>query len=105
MGARGRNTDMRPEDKPRPLGPWRAWYGTARWLRLRAAQLRDAPLCRLCMDAGRVTPATVCDHVEPHRGDPVRFWGGPFQSLCASCHSGTKQAEEQSSLQRRGMWD
>src|SRR6266404_1730756 len=33
-----------------------------------AHQLRIEPLCRLCLEAGRVTPATVADHVTPHRG-------------------------------------
>jgi 5-methylcytosine-specific restriction enzyme A len=27
-------------------------------------------------------PATICDHVEPHRGDVNKFWLGPFMSLC-----------------------
>ena len=94
------NSSSRP-----PAPPWRAWYKTARWLRIRAAQLLAEPLCRICLALGRVTPATVCDHVDPHRGDAVRFWGGPFQSLCASCHSSTKQAEEQASLHQRGVWD
>jgi hypothetical protein len=31
--------------------------------------------------------ATECDHIQPHRGDPVKFYSGPFQSLCKSCHS------------------
>jgi hypothetical protein len=31
------------------------------------------PLCRLCLEAGRVTPATVADHLEPHRGDFTAF--------------------------------
>ena len=84
---------------------WRAWYKTARWIRIRAAQLNAEPLCRMCIAEDKVTPATVCDHVEPHRGDRIRFWAGPFQSLCASHHSQAKQAEEQGSLQRRGVWD
>ncbi|MGU3418515.1 HNH endonuclease [Methylobacterium sp. D54C] len=69
-------------------------YGTARWLALRSGQLRAEPLCRLCLAEGRVTPAVVCDHVEPHRGDVDLFWAGPFQSLCKSCHSSTKQKDE-----------
>ncbi|MCJ2010440.1 ATP-binding protein [Methylobacterium sp. J-092] len=41
-----------------------------------------------------MTPATVCDHVEPHRGDVERFWAGPFQSVCAHCHNSHKQRQE-----------
>lgn len=73
---------------------WRGWYKLARWSELRAAQLAAEPLCRSCIALGRLTPATVCDHVEPHRGDPSKFWSGPFQSLCATCHSAHKQREE-----------
>ena len=75
-------------------------YGTARWRAIRAEQLSIEPLCRGCMSEGRVEPAIVCDHVEPHRGNVARFWTGPFQSLCTPCHSSAKQREDQSS--RRG---
>jgi hypothetical protein len=57
-------------------------------------QLARQPLCRFCIDRGKVTPATVCDHVEPHKGDHDKFWRGPFQSLCKSCHDGRKQSME-----------
>lgn len=70
------------------------WYGTARWQRRRADQLAAYPLCRMCQDAGRVTVATVADHITPHRGDPVAFWTGPLQSLCKPHHDRDKQIEE-----------
>jgi len=76
---------------------YRRWYKTARWQRIRAAQLATEPLCRMCMAQGKITPASVCDHVEPHKGDPVKFWGGPFQSLCDPHHSEGKQQ-----IERRG---
>jgi 5-methylcytosine-specific restriction protein A len=69
-------------------------YNNHAWRKRRAAQLAEHPLCKLCMDLrGRVTPATVADHVVPHRGDPVLF-EGPLMSLCATCHSSTKQEIE-----------
>jgi hypothetical protein len=37
------------------------WYCTAGWQRRRAHQLMIEPLCRLCLEAERVTPATVAD--------------------------------------------
>ncbi len=91
--------------KSRARSPELVWaqkqYTTTRWRKIRAAQLAQEPLCAMCAKHGRVTPATVCDHVEPHRGDPDRFWNGPFQSLCDGppwrCHSSTKQ-----SIERRG---
>jgi len=69
-------------------------YGSARWKKLREWQLATEPLCAFCAERGRTTPATVADHVKPHRGDEHAFWNGPFQSLCASCHSSDKQSQE-----------
>lgn len=73
----------------------RRWYYTARWRRLRLAVLRAEPLCRRCWTRDqRPVPATDVDHVEPHRGDPRRFWRlGNLQPLCAACHW-EKTAEE-----------
>ena len=65
-----------------------------RWRARREQQLRNHPLCRLCMDMrGLVVAATVADHVEPHRNDPIKF-EGPLQSLCKACHDSWKQALE-----------
>lgn len=76
--------------------PWRRWYKTARWQKLRAAVLlRDLYACRICERIEANTSRLVCDHVEPHRGDEVRFWAGPFQTLCKTCHDSRKQREEQ----------
>jgi hypothetical protein len=44
------------------------WYCTASWARRRAHQLHIEPLCSLCLEAGRVTPATVADHTTPRSG-------------------------------------
>lgn len=74
--------------------PWVPWYGLARWQRIRKTQLAAEPLCRMCLDSEVITEASVCDHIEPHRGDADKFWSGPFQSLCAGCHSRFKQQEE-----------
>jgi 5-methylcytosine-specific restriction endonuclease McrA len=63
------------------------WYCTASWARRRAHQLRIEPPCRLCLEAGRVTPATVADHLQPHRGDYNAFKLGSLRSLCADCHN------------------
>ena len=75
----------------------RKLYGTARWKALRADQLMRVPLCEPCDKLGLVVPASVCDHVTPHRGDVERFWAGPFASLCETCHSSAKQREERRS--------
>ncbi len=79
--------------------PWKRLYSLARWRKIRAQQLASEPLCRFCKRNGRLTPATVCDHVDPHRGDLAKFWRGPFQSLCKTCHDSTKQTMEKSGRQ------
>lgn len=72
------------------------WYHTTRWRKRRAYQLADEPLCRMCEDQGRITEATVADHIEPHNGDYDKFWHGKLQSLCATCHNVRKQRIERS---------
>lgn len=69
-------------------------HSTYRWQQKRARQLAKHPLCRMCMDEGRVTKATVADHIKPHRDDPDLFWNGELQSLCGPHHNSTKQALE-----------
>jgi hypothetical protein len=64
MGVRGQPTK------------WDKWYSTDRWARIRRHQLLEHPLCKYCLERGIVTPVTICDHVEPHRGDVNKFWLG-----------------------------
>jgi hypothetical protein len=59
----------------------------------------------MCLEGGRVTPATVCDHVDPDtKRTEERFFAGPFQSLCDAepwrCHSRRKQREERKGYSR-----
>tara|TARA_R110000868_G_scaffold40447_1_gene139510 strand:- start:161 stop:457 length:297 start_codon:yes stop_codon:yes gene_type:complete len=69
-------------------------YNSAAWRRLRERQLSQSPLCVYCLEDEVITAATICDHIEPHRGNVDAFWRGPFQSLCKACHDGRKQREE-----------
>ncbi len=80
--------------KPNGEPVYKDWYRLSRWQKLRARQLAKEPLCAFCRKRGRVEPATVCDHVTPHRGNEVLFWGGPFQSLCRTCHNVDKKLIE-----------
>jgi 5-methylcytosine-specific restriction protein A len=73
---------------------WHAWYDTARWQRLRAHQLLERPLCAICARKGLVQLATIVDHVEPHRGDWMKFCTSKLQSLCKPCHDGEKRTVE-----------
>ena len=59
-----------------------------RWQKVRKIYLRRNPLCFECLKEGRIEPATVVDHIEPHRGDNEKFWNEDnFQSLCERCHN------------------
>ena len=45
------------------------------------------PLCAECLKNGTLTPATVVDHIVPHRGDHALFWDEQnWQPLCKNCH-------------------
>lgn len=48
----------------------------------------------MCEMDGRITVATVVDHVKPHRGDEQLFFYGRLQSLCKLHHDSAKQSEE-----------
>ena len=40
-----------------------------------------------CEKRGKLTPATVVDHIVPHRGDRKLFWDEKnWQPLCKRCH-------------------
>jgi 5-methylcytosine-specific restriction protein A len=82
--------NRRADQRSKEALAYRRWYKTARWQRLRAQVLRAQPLCVMCRESGILTPATVCDHIEPHKGDEHKFWNGPFAGLCAPCHNSTK---------------
>src|SRR4249920_316872 len=73
---------------------WSGLYRKAKWLRLAAHQLETHPLCVKCLSRGQFTPATVADHVTPHKGNINLFWLGELQSLCAHCHNRFKTIEE-----------
>lgn len=67
----------------------------SRWRKARATYLQRHPLCRMCEQAGRLTPATVVDHIIPHKGDPELFWDETnWAALCAQHHNSTKQRIE-----------
>lgn len=62
-------------------------YG-ALWRKYRLGFLRENPLCVLHLARGLVVPATVCDHIEDHKGDQVLFWApSNHRALCARCHN------------------
>lgn len=68
------------------MSQWSHLYNDRKWRALRASQLRKQPLCERCLEQGKVTAASVCDHIEPHKGNLEKFWTGPFASLCKYHH-------------------
>ena len=90
--------------------PWRRWYKTARWRKLRESiLLRDMFTCQrtgVTLIGKHPEPnSAVVDHIKPHRGDEALFWDeANLMSVSKQWHDGAKQAEEQASLQQRGVW-
>ena len=91
-GARSAAEVKRTLDRQRPSAARRG-YGP-RWRRARAAYLARHPLCAACRAHGSLVPATIVDHVVPHRGDQKLFWDERnWQGLCKLCHD-AKTARE-----------
>ena len=60
---------------------------TSKWRRLSKLYLKAHPLCEECKRQGKLTPATVVDHIVPHRGNEHLRWSeSNWQSLCKPCH-------------------
>lgn len=87
-GNRGEEFDKKRErlyDKQRGTRTQRGYDG--RWQKARKTFLEHHPLCAECQRRGVLTPATVVDHIIPHRGDKTLFWDTTnWQPLCKSCH-------------------
>ncbi len=85
-------------DRVRDHRPWRRWYKTARWQRLRMDILLRALFTCQWPGCGRIeadTSLLVADHRQPHRGDAGLFWDeGNLWCLCKSCHDSAKAREE-----------
>ncbi len=75
--------------------PWQHLYGRKRWAALRERQLTEQPLCEYCLKREVIEPATIVDHIKPHKGDVDMFHDPEnLQSLCKHCHDSVKQREE-----------
>lgn len=62
---------------------------TTEWMRERSSFLAEHPYCLGCAAVGRLTAATVVDHVIPHQGDRSKFWDA-LQPACAWHHNSIK---------------
>ena len=64
-------------------------YATRQWRELRATMLALHPYCecRECVVGRRRWPSEVVHHINPHRGDPLRFFDpSNLQVLAKTCH-------------------
>ncbi|NDU96867.1 HNH endonuclease [Spirosoma terrae] len=68
-------------------------YNTRRHQKERAAYLKDNPLCAECQKTGKVTPATVFDHITPINQGGDKWDLSNKQGLCSSCHARKRQSE------------
>ena len=72
-------------DRARPNARQRGY--TRDWEKARRIYLREHPLCVECLKEGKTTPATVVDHIIPHKGNKKLFWDiNNWQALCKYHH-------------------
>ena len=67
-----------------------------KWQKAREGHLLSEPLCRMCKELDRrAVPATVVDHITPHRGDQAIFWDrNNWRSLCKHHHDSESQKKD-----------
>lgn len=66
-----------------------------RWSKARATYLASHPLCAECLKQDRPVPATVVDHIVPHKGNQSLFWDETnWQPLCKPCHDRKTATED-----------
>ncbi|WP_250636649.1 HNH endonuclease [Desulfotruncus alcoholivorax] len=69
------------------------FYNSPQWQRLRKQKLAINLLCEHCEREGKVTPATVVDHIVPIKEGGAALDINNLQSLRRSCHD-SKTARE-----------
>jgi shikimate kinase len=94
-------SSFKPKWKPAPVKrvdyhkpEWSDKYNWT-WRKARNVYIAENPLCVMCEAQGLLTPATVVDHVIPHKGDDTLFWdNNNWQSLCRRHHDRDKRRIE-----------
>lgn len=64
-----------------------SFYNSNAWRKLRARFLVEHPFCVECRKYGRLTKATIVDHIVPIRQGGPAMDEDNLQPLCWSCHS------------------
>ncbi len=94
-------TERSDYDSTRKSASERGYNG--RWRKAREGFLASNPFCKRCLDEGIYEPATVVDHIIPHKGDNKLFWDrNNWQPLCKSCHDRKTATEDGGGWTRRG---
>jgi 5-methylcytosine-specific restriction protein A len=83
------------ERKPFQDAPTNKFYWSTPWRKLRKLKISQNPSCEQCKKNGKLTEATMVDHINPiNPTDPYNTtgYGEPLdinnlQSLCRRCHS------------------
>ena len=58
-----------------------------KWRKARELFIKEHPLCVQCEAEDIIEPATVVDHITPHKGDLRLFWRrSNWQALCKRHH-------------------
>ncbi len=78
-----RKSDWKNKDKDRGTSAERG-YNTRVWRKVRAAALRDEPLCRRCGFKGMIVAAKVVHHIDEDSSNNLR---SNLEPLCVRCHS------------------
>ncbi|MGZ8164091.1 MAG: HNH endonuclease signature motif containing protein [Methylobacter sp.] len=63
------------------------FYQRKAWKNVRALQLQLEPLCRRCRSVGKLTAASVVDHIMAIAEGGPDLDQNNLQSLCSSCHN------------------
>lgn len=95
------NEASRAYNELRPSAAKRGY--NSKWQKARRTYLNNHPLCAECKRKGRITPATVVDHIIPHKGNSKLFWDtNNWQPLCKQCHD-RKTATEDGGFGRQAV--
>lgn len=93
--------ESRQYDKYRGTSTERGYNG--KWRKARNKFLKDNPLCIECLKDNTIEPATVVDHIKPHKGDMGLFWDKDnWQALCKKHHDIKTAKEDGGFGNRRG---
>lgn len=84
-----------PDHRSAAAQAYRHLYKSRPWRVGRLAFLAQNPLCTRCKANGRITAATVVNHIKPHKGDVTLFFDWlNWEPTCKPHHDAAIQSEE-----------